>query len=252
MENNIAKNVNPITIVVALFQVILIIVVVVTLNNIFSNDSKVQLGIEVAGLQQEIEGLPEKRKEDIEYYIYKAVASVKGESEIQNTGVLIRENSLINTYYKDFDIHYINFIADVPEAEQSYQVLLEWSEDPENKYISPSYSAVVLCLDKSQLIYGDFDCDHQNDYFRNTEVMNMLYRHGYALPSKPSLKMRTESYPSSPDFKVKINYVYCESQCDCLAVSTDKQAEGVKVFEDFVKSLGFRPEDIPHYFDNCS
>lgn len=251
MQDKIRENVNVVTVGLGLVQVIFIIFIVVAFMSVLRDD-RVELGIGVSGLQQQIEGLPDSSKESIEYYIYQAVANNSASENVQKTGVIVRDGSLVDNYYEDLNIHYVNFIADLPDVGQSYQVFHEWSDDLKNEYISPDLATGVMCLDNEDLIYGDFECDHSNDYLRKAVAYNMIYKLGLMnTESGLSLQMLPESYASSPDFKVRIYYRECVKTCACATVSENKKTIALNAFDDFVSGLGLKPSSIPHYFDNC-
>ncbi|MDO4271379.1 MAG: hypothetical protein Q4C83_00105 [Candidatus Saccharibacteria bacterium] len=55
-------------------------------------------------------------------------------------------------------IYYTTFIIDIPSLKQSYVVQDYYSPLPVDQSELYDYNSLVLCPDKSQLIYGDFDC----------------------------------------------------------------------------------------------
>ena len=97
MDNRKIK-INPVSAVLIFFQVIFIILMIISFRNLF-NSSEPKLDIEVSGLRDEITGLSEEGKEVIEYNIYQAVSLNSISDNIQKSGVFIREGSLINEYF---------------------------------------------------------------------------------------------------------------------------------------------------------
>lgn len=243
-------NINPITVGIIVLQIFFIILMVFSFWNFF-NQKEPSVNMEVAGLVQEIPGLPNRGKDDIEYNIYKAVSRNSVSNEIQKKGVYIREGSLVNDYYENMDIHYVGFIADIPDIRQSYKVVYEWSDDKDNEYLSPDYSAVTMCLDESQLIYGDFNCSDEKNYVKNIIVSDMIRGNEFTLPGYEDIGLSFESSPRYGDFKIKINYLACGYQCICQEVSQEEKERALKGFEEFINKLGFIPEEIPYYFYNC-
>ena len=243
--------IRPLTVGFAIVQLIVTVLIVAGFQAVLADD-RVSVGVGVSGLQQEIVGLPDSSKEKIEFQIYQAVAKNSGTENIKDSGVEIRSGSLINTYYDSINVHYASFIADIPGAEQSYRVFHEWSDDAKNEYISPDMPVGVVCLDKSELVYGEFDCDPSNDYLKKAMVYNMIYALGYMSPgSDLNLVMVPESYASSLDFKVKLYYRECVTMCSCVSVSNADRLAALQKFDNLVSSLGFKSSDIPYYFDNC-
>ncbi len=247
MENNFTQKINPVIVVAVFVQIVFVIVAVVSIKQILESNQP-KLEVNVTGLTQEIPGLPESGKEKIEYYVYQAISDNSPGSNISKTGVNIREGSLINKYYENANIHYVNFIADIPEAEQSYQVAYEWSDDAANKYISPAVSAAVTCLDEAQLVYGNFDCDRKNDNLKQT-LITMIIR---AMGGRPEEEGGIYLAVDDPrDFKVKINYFVCDTMCLCERVNENRKQQALTVFDNFIEGLGYNSDSVPHYFYNC-
>ena len=74
--------------------------------------------------------------------------------------IIIRKNSYRQTM-TDADklIYQTDFIIDLPKVKQSYQVKDSYSPLPAETSGLYDYTTLILCLDRSQLIYGDFSCN---------------------------------------------------------------------------------------------
>ncbi len=74
--------------------------------------------------------------------------------------IVIRKNSYRQTMTNaDKLIYQTDFIIDLPKVKQSYQVKDSYSPLPVETSGLYDYTTLILCLDKSQLIYGDFNCN---------------------------------------------------------------------------------------------
>ena len=74
--------------------------------------------------------------------------------------IIIRKNSYRQTMTNaDKLIYQTDFIIDLPKVKQSYQVKDRYSPLPAETSGLYDYTTLILCLDKSQLIYGDFNCN---------------------------------------------------------------------------------------------
>lgn len=74
--------------------------------------------------------------------------------------IIIRKNSYRQTITNaDKLIYQTDFIIDLPKVKQSYQVKDSYSPLPAETSGLYDYTTLILCLDKSQLIYGDFNCN---------------------------------------------------------------------------------------------
>ena len=249
MENKSIKNFNPIIMIAALLQIIFVIVAVISIKQILESNQPT-LEVEVTGLTSEIDGLKESNKRIIEYSVYQAISINSPGSNIDKTGVDIREGSLINKYYEKANIHYANFIADVPNAKQSYQVAYIWSEDELNRYVSPDAAIAVTCLPQDQLIYGDFDCNHNRDYMKQ-DMITMILKALSGKPKADSDVILDVESTSSSDYKIKISYALCDSMCICKLTTEDGKQQALEEYDEFISGLGYNPNDITHYFYNC-
>ena len=74
--------------------------------------------------------------------------------------IVIRKNSYHQTMTNaDKLIYQTDFIIDLPKVKQSYQVKDSYSPLPAETSGLYDYTTLILCLDKSQLIYDDFNCN---------------------------------------------------------------------------------------------
>ena len=74
--------------------------------------------------------------------------------------IIIRKNSYRQTMTDANKLIYqTDFIIDLPKVKQSYQVKDSYSPLPAETSGLYDYTTLILCLDKSQLIYGDFNCN---------------------------------------------------------------------------------------------
>lgn len=74
--------------------------------------------------------------------------------------IVIRKNSYRQTMTNaDKLIYQTDFIIDLPKVKQSYQVKDSYSPLPAETSGLYDYTTLILCLDKSQIIYDDFNCN---------------------------------------------------------------------------------------------
>ena len=249
MENYDKPIINYRTIVFFIFQFIFIILMIVMFSNLNAPEV-INTGIEIDGLSN-INGLSSEDQTTIRHKLYEAVAFNSETNNIPESGAIIRDGSLINNFYEDFDMNYLSFIVDLSNVEQSYRIYYEWSNDENNQYVSPDDAGAVMCVDDDEIIYDEFNCKNNDKYYKNVIVNRMAYRYGYMLPGFSDLNVMPEGDVRSEDFKVKLNYLICSSQCDCLSVSENAKAEAISGFETFLNGLGIGASDVKYYFDNC-
>ena len=79
---------------------------------------------------------------------------------VDHGDIIIRKNSYRQTM-TDADklIYQTDFIIDLPKVKQSYQVKDSYSPLPAETSGLYDYTTLILCLDKSQIIYDDFNCN---------------------------------------------------------------------------------------------
>lgn len=250
MEKKQAIQINPVVLVAILVQIIFIILLVATFNIFQVRDGEMTM-VDVEGLASEITDLPDFGKEDVEHDIYQVLAN-NTDGVIQKKGIYIRDGSLTNNYYEDEELHYVNFIADIPEMEQSYQIVSSWKDEEYNDPLYGNISGVmsgILCLDENELIYGEFDCKPFRGYMKYVIIDSLL---GVLREEMGDDVMLTSEFAEDmEDYKVKIEYSDCDTMCYCRIGTEEERKIAKEKFESFINSLGFKMEDIPYYFDNC-
>ncbi len=157
MENERKIKMNPIIIGGIIFGLIAIVLLVVVLLNVSKTNSYGD-EIRIDNLSEEYSNLPQDRQDLIFHQLYLVVLMNLSENEeIPVSGAIVREDSAEYDYDEITKIYYGNFIVDIPEIEQSYEVQFEWSELSNNRYLG-GYPVVITCLPKSLQIYKNDVC----------------------------------------------------------------------------------------------
>lgn len=252
MEERLRKTINPIIIVAVFIQIIFVIVAVLSIRQIIESNQPT-LEAKVTGLTSEIQDLTEDGKHSIEYGIYQAISENSPSDNVEKGGVDIREGSLISNYYQDANVHYVSFIADIPNVNQSYRVAHIWSVDGNNKYVSPNINTAVTCLPEDQLIYGNFKCNHKRNEYGKEMLLMILRIVGGIIEDDngDELLLNAAFGINSDDFRVRINYALCDSMCICKKASEEGKQQALNTYNDFIKGLGYEPDGFTHYFYNC-
>jgi hypothetical protein len=117
--------------------------------------------VPIDGLDEKVaDTLPDSRIVLIEGNLFDTIKSnVTENAELNVTDAKLRESSYDqNLQDADKQIYFTTFIVDIPSLKQSYRV---------NDYYSPfsadvsglyDYTTLILCLERSELIYGEFNC----------------------------------------------------------------------------------------------
>lgn len=126
----------------------------------------------------QIEGLSWELSDDIGRAIYDAIAKNTGDGRnVDESGVIVRDGSLIDRRFDGADLRYVSFIVDVPELSQSYWVYYDdYGELDADELSGGAPEVVVACLvDDNEMIYKDFDCrDGGSGLARNYVVAEYL------------------------------------------------------------------------------
>ena len=160
-----ANKIITILAVIAIFSIVLLFAGFTNGNRDNSDDISAQIKQINAGAQRLKDiGLPKSELEKIKGSIQK-IGRKNGLSDINFGDVIVRSNFVKTKQFNDFGLAYINFIVDLPEQKQSYQISHEWSNWEQNSYLSGDFSAQSFCIrDKEKIKYKEFDC---KDSFAN-------------------------------------------------------------------------------------
>ena len=252
MESKFEIKMNPMVVVALLLQVVFVVLLVVTFNDLNGSDAEIPK-VEVGSLDSKTESLPEFGAEDIEYNIYLAIENNIRDGVVQKKGVNIRDGSLIENYYEEIGLHYLNFIVDIPDVAQSYQVVAKWEDGEQGDVLYDNLSGVatgVLCLDSEQLIYGEFDCKPLRSYMKNTILYSLLMSGAESIGDNVTLVPEYEG--SEDNLRVKIAFSDCgEAQCICKVPDEAEKNVASAGFVDLMERLRLSMDDIPYYFYNC-
>lgn len=123
----------------------------------------VERTVEIANLNEFLEGnkTDEFSLELIKGRLYETINyNIEDESLIKKVKILVRDGSYEQTYNSVTGLNKVSFIVDIEEIQQSYLVSYEWDDlvlEGEESDID-EWGTEVTCLNKDQLIYGEFDC----------------------------------------------------------------------------------------------
>ena len=178
--------------------------------------------------------LGDDKKSVIEGELYRTIALNLPESTADYGGK-IREGSARQYYFKDQDFYFVNFIVDFEDIGQSYRVIHRWTENYPNQNVPPNNGYMVFCLPKSELIYGEFNCQDQHEDY----VLNMIV--GQTLPyMHPLSDGYTTTIEESNPNRISINAKYRTDENTVKTVSAH--------VKEYLEKLGFSDEEFELYF----
>ena len=157
---------------------LLVFAAIVAIVVSYINQGKENLtGLKIANYDTYVKNLPKSERELIENMLYETVLlnGVK-EEDIKNVkDALIRESS----YKQEFDkkIYTTHFIVDIKSLKKSFRVEDLYSNlSPEQSGLY-DYTLLVLCLDKKDLIYGEFKCQDRMSVENGLEQFDPIIQH---------------------------------------------------------------------------
>lgn len=156
---------NPVLVAVfTVAEIAIIILIIFSFRNVATDNNQVP-STGIVDIYQTISDLPKDSADVIEQSLYSAIKLNGGTlTSLSESDAQIRADSLVNIYFDKVNMHYVNFIVDIPSIEQSYQVFREWSDDPSNPNYLVNRSTMVMCPLEEQKIYPDFNCHDDYDY----------------------------------------------------------------------------------------
>jgi hypothetical protein len=155
MLDKLSKNQNIAIFVgtAVLFVGIIIYISVLYSQNQYGNS------VNINGLDSTVKNISKDRKDSIKTTLYNTIKTNSvSESQINKINdANIRPDSNAQDYDKNLKTYSGSFIVDIASIKQSYLVQYVYSTSLNNPYLTVNPTS-VLCLNKSQLIYGDFGC----------------------------------------------------------------------------------------------
>jgi len=100
--------------------------------------------------------LPDTEKTTLENALYFTAGLNTLDGIPRNITTIIRDGSFSQT--ENDGIYATIFIVDIPEIKQSFRIENSFSNRSMSDTNLVDYTTQVWCLDKSELIFGDFDC----------------------------------------------------------------------------------------------
>lgn len=183
MVKSIKRQINPVTVIIIIFEIVFTLFVIFTIRGLFSQDKRVpNIGIENYSVLPElsiigkdnggiVSELDDEKRAVMENVLYEEIL-FNNRGNIYNSGAKIREGFAHYTYISELGIYVLNYIVDIESLQQSYRVVYRWADKYPNENIPQNVTAVAFCLNDEELIYGDFECRDQ--YSDDVVVYDLL------------------------------------------------------------------------------
>lgn len=180
----------------------------------------------------------------IEWSLFNAIlGNSENKSVPKNTTLSsIRDGTIKTHHFEKYAINYARMIVDVPELAESYEVFLEYPDnkgaigiaEPNNPDVAKPYS--ILCVEKSEIVYTDFNCRESPNYSTRQEIVSKTL--GYF-----------DFSDFSTSFKDDLSAIYISP----INHSVDGGAKYVQEVKKAISSLGISPDIFSyHVIDNST
>ena len=252
MQNQPKLKLNPVIIIATIFEIAFFIFAAVSIHNILEvknttpairidDYSEITNGTSVEDSENVISDISDTNKATLEQTIYNTVSlNNPSSNSISNRGAVIREGSVHQAYLEEADTNYLEFIVDLEDLGQSYQVVYRTlNGNTDYAHFSNIPLAMVFCPKTEDLIYGDFGC---KDSYNNHANRRIVYE---ALQPK-----------EFDNFSVGlIGDVYNGDQLT-LSIFTESDEESVKQaaiseLSGYISSLGFDINEFEYVASSC-
>jgi hypothetical protein len=202
------RNKRVVKVLAAVFVLTLTVLVIVSF---FSKDAEKHDRIPIDNYQNYVKNLPDSERLNIETALYNTISLNMDDNVPATNDALIRNDSYGQTIREDIIVS--SFIIDIASIGQSYLVSDWYSSLPVEQSGLYDYVLMVTCLDKKDLIYGDFGCQDrismENNLSKWNPILNILpYKtdlyqiHLYPGNQEDSsgiINLEVRPYPASPD-----------------------------------------------------
>ncbi|MGV9002148.1 MAG: hypothetical protein ACOH18_04335 [Candidatus Saccharimonadaceae bacterium] len=152
------KNNKRLLIFIAAVVVFIIAIIVVTFMYFNQKNSAQDDGIRINNYSNYVKNLSSSERKAIETTLYNTVLMNGSDAKKIST---IKDAEIRSSSYQQSskdNIYSTNFIVDIQSIKQSYKIEDRYSSQKREDSGLYDYTTLVLCLDKSDLIYGDFNC----------------------------------------------------------------------------------------------
>ncbi len=159
----------PIIIIFILFIFIIIIISALGIAGVFHHNPYGP-ELKIDNYNQYIKNSPIDTRDATFTALYNTVQLNLDKDKIPANGAKIRDQSFVDNFQENANIHYNTFIVDIESIQQSYYAQVSWSDDPEANL--GGYPILFTCPTKEQLIYPEFNCTSLIEQNKLTQLYN--------------------------------------------------------------------------------
>ncbi len=236
---------------IALFCIIVIILIVITLQQIFHKNPYGE-EIKINNFTEYYPQVPRDRRDAVFSSLHDMIASnSKPDAIIPKSGAIIRENTAQSNYNEDLQNYYGSFIVDIAEIQQSYNVQFAWTED--RKAVLYGDSMLITCVHGDKVIYNNFVCtdavieqeNETNDILERFPIMKVL---------PIDIEYYADGYGAYTHYTISSDFGYNEdkSKQTFSVLITDYTGGNYDDAIQRITNLGYNPKDYNIIYQDYS
>jgi len=197
--------------IIIILSITVFVAIIVAISLIEKNKIKRGEFITIQNYSSFVKNLSGSEKDAIEKNLYFTVSlnSSDKESIKKIDDAVIRDSS----YSQNFghNIYKTNFIIDIKSIKKSFQLVDSFSNLSIEESGLSDYTTLVMCLDKKDLIYGDFNCQDRTSVESGLGSVDPILKYlpkntlSYTLsvdPTSSSLHIYADLILSNVDYKI--------------------------------------------------
>lgn len=233
MENNSPIKINPIIVGAVFAQIIFLIAAFFIFKNLLSTEQKIaKISIDDYSTIENLESFPlDPTKKSVIEGQLNSIVILNNPGIATGSGATIRSGSVISTYIKDIDVHYLSMIVDLKNLNQSYRLVYRESDTIPNQAVPSNNPAMFFCVQEN---FGESKC--KDDYPDNIEdqiIYEMVRNKTY---SNFTVGLAGDVYNGE-----KLSFRLNTLSDDSLVISAAEDE-----LSDYLSSLGFSFEKYEH------
>ena len=150
--NSDKRKIGSAVIIVIFFELVVIIGLIVGVVGRIRENSEIEkneealYNLEITNFRQVFKDISRNNMKDIVFSVHDIVW-LNTDNISKKVGATIREDSVTQTFYKNDGVYKVSFLVDIPNLNQTYNVVHYYSESIYNEKIPSSFRTIVYCVE---------------------------------------------------------------------------------------------------------
>lgn len=159
ISQNSTIEINPFVLVGLLFAVVVIWLAIASLKDLFRTNPYGEQ-IKINNFSRYFKDMPEDDRDAVTNALYIITKSNNPDNtDLSKISATIRDGSTNTDYDSTDDVYTSTFLVDIVSLQQTYNIWVYWSTNPNNSTIATAgYTVMTYCPTEKQLIYPAFEC----------------------------------------------------------------------------------------------